>query len=170
MNDMAPAKLTIKELDRRLRAEFPEMFHARSGYVLEELWHGGCRVRKRFHPRSLRPGGTLSGPTMMALADFGIYVAILATVGWVPARRDHQSQHQFPQEAGGAGPRGRGAPDQGGQPPCGREIGIRSDGAEELVAHATGTYSILVDGAIIPSTQILETRPEYRLTAGACRG
>jgi acyl-coenzyme A thioesterase PaaI-like protein len=85
MNDMAPAKLTIKELDRRLRAEFPEMFHARSGYVVEELWHGGCRVRKHFHPGSLRPGGTLSGPTMMALADFGIYVAILATVGWVPA-------------------------------------------------------------------------------------
>jgi hypothetical protein len=43
MNDMAPATLTIKELDRRLRAEFPEMFHARSGYVIEELWHGGCR-------------------------------------------------------------------------------------------------------------------------------
>jgi acyl-coenzyme A thioesterase PaaI-like protein len=42
-------------------------------------------VRKHFHPGSLRPGGTLSGPTMMALADFGIYVAILATVGWVPA-------------------------------------------------------------------------------------
>ena len=55
MNDMAPAKLTIKELDRRLRAEFPEMFHARSGYVLEELWHGGCRVRKcSTHPRCVR--------------------------------------------------------------------------------------------------------------------
>ena len=51
-------------------AEFPEMFHARSGYVIEELWHGGCRVRKHFDPGSLRPGGTLSGPTMMALADF----------------------------------------------------------------------------------------------------
>ena len=66
MDEMAPAKFTIKELERRLRAEFPEMFHTRSGYALEQLWHGGCRVRKHFHPRSLRPGGTLSGPTMMA--------------------------------------------------------------------------------------------------------
>ena len=124
MNDMAPAKLTIKELDRRLRAEFPEMFHARSGYVLEELWHGGCRVRKCFHPRSLRPGGTLSGPTMMALADFGIYVAILATVGWV---RDLVAEARLIKV---------------GNRLAVAEIGIRSDGAEELVAHATGTYSI----------------------------
>ena len=84
MREVAPAKFTIKELEGRLRAEFPEMFHTRSGYAIEEIRHGGCRVRKHFHPRSLRPGGTLSGPTMMALADFGIYVAILATVGWVP--------------------------------------------------------------------------------------
>ena len=61
MNDMAPAKLTIKELDRRLRAEFPEMFHARSGYIVEELWHGGSRVRKHFHPRSLRPAARFPG-------------------------------------------------------------------------------------------------------------
>jgi uncharacterized protein (TIGR00369 family) len=44
-----------------------------------------ARVRKHFHPRSLRLGGTLSGQTIMALADFGIYVAIVATIGWVPA-------------------------------------------------------------------------------------
>jgi hypothetical protein len=41
MDEMAPAKFTIKELERRLRAEFPEMFHSRSGYALEQLWHGG---------------------------------------------------------------------------------------------------------------------------------
>ena len=142
MNDMAPAKLTIKELDRRLRAEFPEMFHARSGYVLEELWHGGCRVRKCFHPRSLRPGGTLSGPTMMALADFGIYVAILATVGWVPAAVTTNLNINFLKKPAARDLVAEARLIKVGNRLAVPEIGIRSDGAEELVAHATGTYSI----------------------------
>jgi uncharacterized protein (TIGR00369 family) len=142
MNDMAPAKLTIKELDRRLRAEFPEMFHARSGYVLEELWHGGCRVRKHFDPRSLRPGGTLSGPTMMALADFGIYVAILATVGWVPAAVTTNLNINFLKKPAARDLVAEARLIKVGNRLTVAEIGIRSDGAEELVAHATGTYSI----------------------------
>ena len=142
MNDMAPAKLTIKELDRRLRAEFPEMFHARSGYVLEELWHGGCRVRKCFHPRSLRPGGTLSGPTMMALADFGIYVAILVTVGWVPAAVTTNLNINFLKKPAARDLVAEARLIKVGNRLAVAEIGIRSDGAEELVAHVTGTYSI----------------------------
>src|SRR5579884_3784845 len=63
---MAPAKLPRKELIARLRAAFPEMFHDGSGYDIEEVWHRGCRVRFRFHENSLRPGGTVHGPAMMA--------------------------------------------------------------------------------------------------------
>ena len=139
---MAPAKLTIKELDRRLRAEFPEMFHARSGYVLEELWHGGRRVRKHFDPRSLRPGGTLSGPTMMALADFGIYVAILATVGWVPAAVTTNLNINFLKKTAARDLVAEARLLKVGNRLAVAEISIRSDGAEELVAHATGTYSV----------------------------
>ena len=80
---MAAPKLTRKKLEALLRAEFPEMFDAESGYALEELWHGGCRVRRHFHRDSLRPGGTLSGATMMALADFAMYIAVLS-IGWLP--------------------------------------------------------------------------------------
>ncbi len=43
----------------RLRAEFPEASHAEGDYEIEEVWHGGCRVRRHFHhAKSLRPGGT----------------------------------------------------------------------------------------------------------------
>ena len=52
--------------------------------VIEDAWHGGCRVRRAFSERSLRPGGTISGPTMMGLTDFAMYVAILASIGPVP--------------------------------------------------------------------------------------
>ena len=142
MNDMAPAKFTIKKLERRLRAEFPEMFHTRSGYVLEQLWYGGCRVRKHFHPRSLRPGGTLSGPTMMALADFGIYVAILATIGWVPAAVTTNLNINFLKMPAARDLIGEARLLKVGRRLAVAEIGMRSDGEEELVAHATGTYAI----------------------------
>ena len=85
MKHMAAPKLTVKELERLLGAEFPQMLNAQSGYGIEEVWSGGSRVRKHFSPRSLRPGGTIAGTTMMTLADFAPYVAILATIGWLPA-------------------------------------------------------------------------------------
>lgn len=142
VKDMAAPKLSVKELERLLKAEFPEMFHARSGYVLEEVWHGGCRVRKHFDPQTLRPGGTVSGPTMMTLADFGIYVAILATIGWVPRAVTTNLSINFLKM-----PAPRDLLAEARLLKIGRrlavgEIGIRSEGEDELVAHATSTYSI----------------------------
>jgi uncharacterized protein (TIGR00369 family) len=142
MSEVAPAKFTIKELEGRLRAEFPEMFHTRSGYAIEEIRHGGCRVRKHFHPRSLRPGGTLSGPTMMALADFGIYVAILATVGWVPGAVTTNLNINFLKKPAARDLLGEARLLKVGRRLAVAEIGIRSEDEEDLVAHATGTYSI----------------------------
>ena len=40
-----------------------------------------ARVRLRHHDRMLRPGGTVSGPTLMALADTAMWVAVLGAVG-----------------------------------------------------------------------------------------
>ena len=41
-------------------------------------------MRRAFNDKFLRPGGTISGPTMMGLTDFAMYVAILASIGPVP--------------------------------------------------------------------------------------
>jgi acyl-coenzyme A thioesterase PaaI-like protein len=78
------AKLTEAEIERLLTAEFPQMFNPQGGFAIDEVWFRGCRVRKRFDPHSLRPGGTIAGTTMMALADLGPYVAIHASIGWAP--------------------------------------------------------------------------------------
>src|SRR4051794_18892413 len=40
-----------------------------------------CRVRQRFRDSMLRPGGTVSGPTLMALADLAMYVVLLSAIG-----------------------------------------------------------------------------------------
>ena len=42
---------------------------------------GKARVRYCFRPDMIRPGGTLSGPTMMALADAAMFASILGRLG-----------------------------------------------------------------------------------------
>src|SRR5262249_52572408 len=79
-----PVVMTVKELERFLLAEFPQVFHSDSGLAIEAVWERGCRVRQAFRQVSVRPGGTISGPTMMPLADFAMYVAVLAAIGPVP--------------------------------------------------------------------------------------
>ena len=121
MNDMAPAKLTIKRARvAGCRAEFPQMFHARVGYVIEEPGTAAAGSGEHFHRDSLRPGGTISGPTMMALADFAMYVAILASIGWVPLAVTTNLNINFLRKPAAARPRGRGAADQARQTPGSR--------------------------------------------------
>ncbi len=50
-------------------------------FVVEHVEPMGLRVRLKVADKHLRPGGTVSGPSMFALADVGIYLAILAMVG-----------------------------------------------------------------------------------------
>jgi uncharacterized protein (TIGR00369 family) len=140
--DMAAPKLTRKELEERLRAEFPEMFNATIGYDIEEVWHGGCRVRRRFSIKSVRPGGTLSGPTMMALADFTMYVAVLASIGWVPLAVTTNLTINFLTRPKPGDLIAEARLLKLGKRLAVGEIDIRPDGEVDLAAHATATYSI----------------------------
>lgn len=135
-------KLTREELIERLRAEFPEASHAVGDYEIEELWHGGCRVRRSHHEKSLRPGGTVSGPIMMALADFTMYLAVLSAIGWRPLAVTTNLTINFLKR-----PAARDLIAQARLIKLGKrlavgEVGIRADGDDELVAHVTATYSI----------------------------
>ena len=79
---MAAAALTAADLQQRLSAEFPETFNPTSGLSVVEVRHGFARMRLGFQQSTLRPGGTISGPTIMMLADVTMYVAVLAAIGW----------------------------------------------------------------------------------------
>ena len=136
------AKLTAEELERLLSAEFPQMFNPESGYRIEEVWFGGSRIRKHFNPRSLRPGGTIAGTTMMTLADFAPYVAILASIGWVPLAVTTNLTNNFLKKPAARDLLAEARLLKLGKRLAVAEIGIRSDGEDDLVAHATSTYSI----------------------------
>jgi uncharacterized protein (TIGR00369 family) len=134
--------MTVEALETFFKVEFPQMFHPESGLSIERVWHGGGLVRQAYQPRFIRPGGTLSGPTMMALADFAMYVGVLASVGPValavttnlninflrkPAARDLLAECRLLKL---------------GQRLAVGEVTIRSEGMDDPVAHATSTYSI----------------------------
>ena len=52
------------------------------GWVrIEDVTDTRVRVRLPFRENSLRPGGTISGPTLMALADTAMYYLVLANIG-----------------------------------------------------------------------------------------
>jgi uncharacterized protein (TIGR00369 family) len=77
---MAEAKMSVAELEQFLRVEFPQAFS--NGHVRIERADGQtCLLRERYSDRMLRPGGTVSGPTLMALADCAMYVVLLSAIG-----------------------------------------------------------------------------------------
>jgi uncharacterized protein (TIGR00369 family) len=139
---MAAPKLERQELTRLLTAEFPEMFNAESGYAIEKVWHGGAVVRRHFHNRSLRPGGTLSGATMMALADFAMYVAVLAAIGWVPLAVTTNLTINFLKKPAPRDLLAEVRLIKLGKRLAVGEVDLRSEGEADLVAHVTTTYSI----------------------------
>ena len=137
----APA-MKAADLDRFLRTEFPQGFHDRSGLTIEETWHGGGRVRQTFDHQWIRPGGTISGPTMMALADFTMYVGILASIGPVPLAVTTNLAINFLRRPGARDLIAECRLLKLGKRLAVGEVTIRSDGEDEPVAHVTSTYSI----------------------------
>jgi uncharacterized protein (TIGR00369 family) len=140
--NMATPKLTRKELAERLRLEFPEASHTIGDYEIEEVWHGGCRLRLRYDKRALRPGGTLVGAAMMSLGDFAMYVAVLSAIGWEPLAVTTNLTINFLKKPAARDLLAQARLIKLGKRLAVGEIAIHSDGDDDLVAHVTSTYSI----------------------------
>ena len=137
-----PGVMSAAEVAQLLEREFAQAFHAGSANVIEDAWHGGCRIRRSFSEQSLRPGGTISGPTMMALADFAMYVGVLASIGPVPLAVTINLNINFLRKPAACDLIAECRLLKLGKRLAVGEVSIYSDGVEEMVAHATSTYSI----------------------------
>jgi uncharacterized protein (TIGR00369 family) len=145
---MRSAALPAEELERLLSAEFPETFNPETGMSILAVWHGGCRMRRAYQASSLRPGGTISGPTIMQLCDVTMYVAVLASIGWVPLAVTTNLNINFLKKPRPAALLAECRLLKLGKRLAVGDLSIRSEGEEDLVAHATSTYSIPpIDGA-----------------------
>ena len=134
--------MTVKELEQFLTREFSQFFHPQAGLTIEETSPSGARVRQAYSAQFIRPGGTISGPTMMALADFTMYVAVLATIGPVPLAVTTNLNINFLRKPKQSDLIAECRLLKVGKRLAVGEVTILSDGMEEPVAHVTSTYSI----------------------------
>ncbi|MEO6725796.1 MAG: PaaI family thioesterase [Blastocatellia bacterium] len=71
--------MNAAELEAFAHAHFPQMDGF--GFRIEQVEDKYLRIRLLYHARHLRPGGTISGPALMTLADMATYFAVLSMIG-----------------------------------------------------------------------------------------
>jgi uncharacterized protein (TIGR00369 family) len=134
--------MTASEIERYLDDVFPQLHIGGRTYFVEEVGPMTARLRCDYHERHLRPGGTISGPTMMALADLALYVAILAQIGPVGLAVTTSLNYNFLRKPGQAALIAECRLLKLGRRLAVGEVSLFSQGESEIVCHATGTYSI----------------------------
>ena len=137
-----PPALDLAEMIAFVDAVFPEINYPDRTYSIEAVGHGTCRLRMLYHPKHLRPGGTLSGPSMMALADLALYVAVLSVIGKVELAVTTNLSINFLSKPAKADLIAKCRLLKAGKRLCVGEVTIHSDAHDEPVAHVTGTYSV----------------------------
>lgn len=125
-----------------LDREFPQIHEGGRAFSVDSLEPGVAVMRLTAGDRHLRPGGTVSGPTLFTLADLAAYVVILGHIGPVALAVTTSATINFLTK-----------PEPGdllctcrilklGRRLVVVECAIRSEGREAIVAHVTMTYSI----------------------------
>lgn len=136
-------RLDVAGVTALIEEHFPQVHEGSGRLVIEAAGERAARVRMHQDERMLRPGGTVSGPMMFKLADFAIYVAILADLGAEALQAVTASMTvNFLSR-----------PSPGdlvaevrllklGRRLAVAEVELYIDGVAEMVAHATATYAL----------------------------
>lgn len=128
----------LAQLNEFLARDFPQ-----TRCTVVALGERTASVRHPVTQAELRPGGTVSGPVLMAVADVALYVAILAEIGIVPLTVTTQLSVNFMRRpAAGRDLLGVCTLLKVGRTLAVGEVALYSQGEEAMVAHAVGTYSI----------------------------
>lgn len=136
-------RLDVPAVTQLVDEHFPQVHEGPGRISIEDLAESRAQVRLTADPAMLRPGGTVSGPTMFKLADFTIYAALLGHLGdeALQAVTTSMTMNFLSRPAPG---------DMIAQArliKVGRRLAIAdveifSDGRPDMVAHATGTYAL----------------------------
>ena len=129
---------TKDQLAAFMLTEFPQ-----SKCTLDAIGEKKATIRHRIGVEELRPGGTVSGPVLMTVADVALYVAILAEIGIVPLAVTTSLNVNFLRKpAADKDVIGVCTLMKVGKSLIVGEVALYSEGSDEMVAHAVGTYAI----------------------------
>lgn len=134
--------LTAGEVNDLLARVFPELNGQRRFYEAVDVFPGGCTVRLNADESHLRPGGTVSGPSLFALADVGGYVCALSHAGSDVLSVTTNLNINFVRKAGAGPIDGHCRILKLGKNLMVFDIDMVAGADRHTVAHATGTYSI----------------------------
>jgi len=136
--------LTARQLSDLIRAGVPMAEDI--GFTVDEAGEGFAKTRLVFSDRQIRPGGTLSGPVQMTLADASMYAAVMATIGQVEMAVTSNLSINFLEKPSAGDLIAEAVVLRLGRRIAFCEVRLLSPdpetGEEVLVAHVTGSYSL----------------------------
>ncbi|TPN80901.1 PaaI family thioesterase [Mesorhizobium sp. CU2] len=134
--------LDAAEVNALMASVYPQLNDNFTAYEAIEVFPGGCTVRLNADERHLRPGGTVSGPSLFTLADIGGYVCVLSHAGPDALSVTTNLNINFVRKAEAGPIDGHCRILKLGKSLMMFDIDIVAGPDGHTVAHATGTYSI----------------------------
>ncbi len=135
-------RMSVEEVSAFIDEVFPQIHHGGRIITIEAIRPMGARLRMIRHERTVRPGGTISGPAMFTLADVGIFIAILGALGPVPLAVTTNMTINFLRKPAARDMIAEVELLKLGKRLAVGEVALYSEGESAMVAHATATYSI----------------------------
>lgn len=133
--------LALLELQQHLVTHFPR---AMQKFQLEQILPDRTILKRHIQEEDLRPGATVSGPTLMQIADFAAYIGIMADQDIIPSAFTTNLNINFLRRA---------AADQAiivhtkilkaGKNLATAEMSMYSDGNTDMIAHAVATFALM---------------------------
>jgi len=134
--------LDADEINELLKTVYPQLNADMEAYRALEVFPGGCVVRLDATEKHLRPGNTVSGPSLFTLADIGGYVCVLSHAGPDALSVTTNLNINFMRKAEAGPIDGRCRILKLGRSLMVFDIEMVAGPDKAVVAHATGTYSI----------------------------
>jgi len=132
------SKISVEQFNDIIDTELP--WAADAGMVLESIEAGKAVMKLPYHQKSIRPGGTISGPHMMMLSDACMYAVVLGMLGEVKLAVTTSFNINFLRKPHETDLLAVGTIIKMGKRLAVIEVSVYSE--EDIVSHATGTYSI----------------------------
>ncbi len=134
------AAITVEQFNAIIRHDLPWAYEI--GMHADAIGDGAATLRLPFSQSMLRPGGVISGPTIMALADACMYAVVLSRIGEVKLAVTTSFNVNFLHPADPADLLAEGSLLKLGTRLAVVQVSVHSEGRARCVAHATGTYSV----------------------------